>query len=835
MNDPDDAGAQPSAPDNDQRRITRDDGWPGALSQKLTSALSEASDAMSRAQEALRTVHSVEQRLRVMEDRTQAMVAASSSIYWLATGAGLIEDAPHWRAFTGQSVEQVQGWGWFDAIHPDDRERAKARWRESLRQRLPYTDEYRLRRDDGAYLDFLTQAAPIYEDDGAVREWVGMCVDITTRKQLERDLRASEQIYRATFEQAATGITHVTPDGRMVLVNDQLCRLLGYSREELLALRVTDILHPDDIALDTLHARELLEGTRDRYTLERRYVRRDASLVWANMTCSLVRDGDGQPLYFIGVIEDISERKRLERGLADNVAQLEAIFEAIGDAVFVYDQYGQPVRTNSASRQIYGASPSRSYLGLPREERRRRHPAFDKDGLPLRMERRPATRALRGETFGGDDAQDVRVRTADGRMRDFNFTGAPIRHGDRIVGAVVVARDVTERRRLDRVAREAERRAAEQTRELEAALEAMIDGVAIYDTAGRLLRMNRSAAVYLALSETGGASRLAPAGRSVTGERAEESAEERLEEPAEERADVALIRQLLNGCDQDAELCVRQEEMRFLGLDGRERDLSLTGATIRDDDGRISGAVMVARDVSLRNRLERQRTDMLQMVGHDLASPLQAAQVYVQRQRRALSQAIDATRETQALSALEHSLGRIERLVGDLQLAARIELGTLRLARAPTDLVALARAEADLTATASGREVRLDAPEIPVLAHVDASRIGQSLANLLGNAHKYSEPGRPIWLTMTVEQGQACLAVEDVGPGIPATELGSIWEQFYQIKGVTAMAGSGGGLGLGLYITRNVVEAHGGAVGVKSTEGCGSTFWITLPLLTDAN
>ena len=803
------------------RALLREEIAPGDLSASLGDALGVADDAARRAQAALAAVQSVAQRLRIMEDRLHAMVAASSSLKWLTTGDGLMVDAPQWRQFTGQSVEQARGWGWLDVVHPDDRERVTATWRLALEQRLPYTDEFRVCRSDGVYHDFLAQAAPIYEDDGSVREWVGVFIDISRRKRLERDLLASEHKYRATFEQAATGIAHIAPDGRIMLVNEQFCRLLGFSREELLARNAKDITHPDDIGLEAAHMRELLAGGDATYTLEKRYLARDGRSVWANITCSLVRADEGQPQYFITVAEDISERKRLEQGLADNVAQLEAIFEAMGDAVFVYDEQGQPIRANRAANDLYGLPPVTGYLDLPREERRKLMPAFDAEGRPLAAEQRPAARALRGEVFRDNDAQDVRMLVRDGRMRDLNITGAPIRRGRQIVGAVIVARDVTERRRLERVAHEAERRAATHARELEAALQAMTDGVAIYDTEGHLLRKNRAAALYLALTETGGV----PSPASM-------------DSPATERGDVVLIRRLLGGCEHE-ELEELEEtggvchtEMPFRGLDGRERDLSLTGATIRDDEGRVTGAVIVARDVTERNRLERQRTDMLQMVGHDLASPLQAAQVYVQRRRRMLSSVGGEDRETQALSAMEHSLGRIERLVGDLQLVARIEMGTLRLARAPTELVALVRAEAELAATATGRDVRFEAPSEPALADVDASRIGQSLANLLGNAHKYSPPDQAIELRLTIEKGLARISVTDEGPGIPPDEVWRIWEQFHQVKEIKPMAGSGGGLGLGLYITRNVIEAHGGTVGVESVVGEGSTFWFTIPLLS---
>ncbi len=799
-------------------RTLRAEVQPGDLSLSLANALGQADEVMRRAHDALDAARAVEQQMRIMDDRARAMAAASSAITWLTTGDGLMEDAPNWRAFTGQTVEQARGWGWLDATHPDDRERVIAGWQIALRQQLPYTDEFRVRRSDGVYLDFLTQAAPIYEDDGSVREWVGVCIDITQRKRLERDLLASEQKYRTTFEQAATGIAHIAPDGRIVLVNDQFCRLLGYEREELLALTISAITHADDVAGDSAYMRDLLENRSATYTMERRYWRRDGGLVWTSMTGSLVRDSDGQPLYFISVSEDISERKRLEQGLADNVAQLEAIFEAMGDAVFVYDAYGQPVRTNPASHDIYGSDPGQSYLLLPREERRKRMPAYDLEGRLLAADHRPAARALRGEVFRGNDAQDVRMRTADGHLRDLNFTGAPIRSGPRITGAVVVARDVTERRRLERVALEAERQAAARASELEAALEAMTDGVALYDADGRLLRMNRAANLYLA----------SPA----SGADATESAQ-----PHD-----ALIQRLLSGCDrqdgQDGQVTcnspddgasVRHEEMRAVGQDGRERDLSLTGATIRDSAGHVTGAVVVARDVTERNRLEQQRKDMLQTVGHDLVSPLQAARVYVQRRRRLLDAqtVVQDERDAKALSALEHSLGRIERLVGDLQLAARIELGMLQLTCAPTDLAALGRAEVELAVTATGRQIHLATPEQPAIAEVDASRIGQALANLLGNAHKYSPRECSIWLTLQVSDGRARITVRDEGCGIPPAELERIWEQFHQVK-----TGSGGGLGLGLYIARYVIEAHGGEIGVTSEVGHGSTFWFTLPLVT---
>jgi PAS domain S-box-containing protein len=119
-------------------------------------------------------------------------------------------------------------------------------------------------------------------------------------KRTPRLLRESEAINRATFEQAAVGIAHVAPDGAWLRVNDKLCDILGYRRGELVGgMTFQDLTHPDDLKSDLDMVRELLTGRRATYSTEKRYIRRNASIVWANLTVSLVRDADGQPKHFI--------------------------------------------------------------------------------------------------------------------------------------------------------------------------------------------------------------------------------------------------------------------------------------------------------------------------------------------------------------------------------------------------------------------------------------------------------------------------------------------------------------------------------------------------------
>src|SRR5262249_32783586 len=126
------------------------------------------------------------------------------------------------------------------------------------------------------------------------------------------ELRDSEERFRGTFENAAVGIGHRHLDGRFLRVNQKFCTILGYSRDELLQRTGQEITHLDDLEAGVNLEEGLLQGESTGVTLEKRYIRKDGSPVWVDLSVSLQRDEAGKPDYFIGIIQDISERKRLE-------------------------------------------------------------------------------------------------------------------------------------------------------------------------------------------------------------------------------------------------------------------------------------------------------------------------------------------------------------------------------------------------------------------------------------------------------------------------------------------------------------------------------------------
>ena len=135
--------------------------------------------------------------LQESEERYRSLVIAISEIVWTTDAEGRVNDMPAWRAYTGQSVEQVKGWSWLDAVHPEDRDRTAQIWNHAVLTKSPYNTEYRIRAADGSYRYFSARGVPVLAEDGSIREWVGICTDVHERIAAEAALkmRAEELTY----------------------------------------------------------------------------------------------------------------------------------------------------------------------------------------------------------------------------------------------------------------------------------------------------------------------------------------------------------------------------------------------------------------------------------------------------------------------------------------------------------------------------------------------------------------------------------------------------------------------------------------------------------------
>lgn len=369
----------------------------------------------------------------------------------------------------------------------------------------------------------------------------------------EHALRQSERLYRSTFEMAGLGIAHISPDGRLLRVNGKLCEILGYSEFEMLSLTLQDITHPDDLEADLAQWEQVRSGTLASYSMEKRCIRKDDSVVWVNLTVAGVRD-DGKLEHFISVVEDITERRKAEEAQF----RLGTIVESSDDAIVSKKLDGVITSWNDAATRIFGFTAEEA-IGRPITIIIPPH-LQDEETMIL-------SRLRSGERI--DHYETVRM-TKSGRKLDVSLTISPVRDSKgHIIGASKIARDITDRKQ------------AEQSRNLLAAIVDSSDDAIVSKNLDGIIR-----------SWNKGAER-------IFGYTAEEAIGEHITliiPPDRHAEEDDILARLRCGERIDHFQTVRRRK------DGMLLDVSLTISPVRDSSGQIIGASKVARDITVQKR-----------------------------------------------------------------------------------------------------------------------------------------------------------------------------------------------------------------------------------------
>ena len=645
--------------------------------------------------------------------------------------------------------------------------------------------------------------------------------EIVEREHSEQELRASEERFRTYFDHSLLPMAITSPQKSWEKTNERLVELLGYSREELQTMTWADLTHPEDLERDVREFQRMLHGDIDGYSLEKRFVRKDQTIVDTILSVRMVRLLDGSPDYCVAQLQNITERKRAEEALRNNEAIVRSLLEAtpvgvalLKDRVFV--------KVNSALCKITGYSDEEmignfTRLLYPDDEEFARvgrlgYPQMEREGLAV---------------------LDSRLKHKDGAPIEVILYLSPFDPKDLSKGVTATVLDITERK----LAEEEVRRLRNYLGNIINSMPSMLIGV---DTHGCVTQWNAAA-------------------EKATGIQAEKALSQPLDQV------LPMLSQRMDRVRQAMRARAAETDTKVARVvDGETgyEDVTIYPLTTNG----VEGAVIRVDDVTDRVRVEEmmiQSEKMLSVGGlaagmaHEINNPLgavlQASQNIVRRVSpdlpanarvaEACGTTLDAVRQyleqreiTLFLEDIRNSGLRAAQIVEDmLAFSRKADAGgsVTNLAELLDRTLHLAGSDYDLKKRYDFRQIEIVrdyAPEVPQVV-CQASKIQQVFLNILRNgAEAMGElrglgcPPRFV-LRVQPEDSTVRVEIEDNGPGIQEPIRRRVFEPFFTTKP------PGVGTGLGMSVSYFIVtEDHGGTLSVESSPGAGTRFIIRLPI-----
>ncbi|MBD1865279.1 MULTISPECIES: PAS domain-containing protein [Trichocoleus] len=669
------------------------------------------------------------------------------------------------------------------------------------------------------------KVSPIRGAAGQVERLLCISRDITQRQrsedqrqQAEAQLRKSKNHLSAIFSQAAVGLSEVSLDGRFQHVNDELCRILGRSREEMLAAGVLEVTHPEDVSKSLEAIQQLLETGRS-ISLDKRYLRPDGTIVWANSSLTRLDDEQGRPHTLLAVTVDLSDRKQAEVALQQSEEQARLAIQVGQLGTWRHHLHLDFIELDERMREIWGEPQEAAILPLS-QVMARIHPD-DQEPVATAL-----TAALNPSSSGLYEI-DYRIVWDDNTERWISANGQVLFAGEgefrQPVSFLGTALDITD-------SKQAEERLRKSAERLSIAL-----------TAAKLGDWSWSAATdIVVLSEPAAAMFGIPPGPSMTWTEMQS-----LIHPEDrERTRLQIAQAIAERSDYDI-------EYRVVHSHGAERWIASKGRAQYDSSGQVLEMLGVVQDITARKQAEvereqllvrektareaaeqanRVKDEFLAVLSHELRSPLNPILGW---SKLLQTGKLDAAKTQQALQTIERNAQLQSELIEDLLSVSRILQGKLNLNVSSINLVSIMRGAMEtVRLAAEAKSIQIEATLAPEVGLVsgDATRLQQVIWNLLSNAVKFTPAGGQVRIRLEHFDSCAHITVSDTGQGIAPEFLPYVFEYFRQADATTTR--KSGGLGLGLAIVRHLVELHGGTVEAESPGvGKGATFTVRLPLM----
>lgn len=417
----------------------------GEYTQRLVEKLEEKNEEL----------HCRTKELRETSDKLQAVIHAAPVAILSFDREGKVRT---WNL----AAERIFGWSEAEVIgqQPPHLGAKNQEEFEHLRQqvlageRITGREVQRYRRD-GAVVYLQLNGGPLQDADGNIVGMMAVFADVTDRKKSEVALRASEERFRQYFELGLIGMAITSPTKGCLEVNDEICRILGYERSELLRMSWAELTHPDDLAADAANFDRVMAGEIDGYSMDKRFIRKDGQIISSIVSARCLRREDGSVDYFVALLQDITERKRAEEALRESEHRHRQLVEALPAAVYTCDGEGGLTLYNEAALKLWGRRPEigkQHWCGSLR--------IYKPDGRPLPIDEYSMAIAIREGRLVRD--REIIVERPDGSRSVVLPHPALIRDAAGVVtGGVNMMLDITERRRSEEQLRKSEARLAE--------------------------------------------------------------------------------------------------------------------------------------------------------------------------------------------------------------------------------------------------------------------------------------------------------------------------------------------------------------------------------------
>jgi PAS domain S-box-containing protein len=710
-----------------------------------------------------------------------------------------------WLDYAGMTAEQAAGWGWAEAIHPDDRKGLVEYWQSSLASGVPVEAEARMRRFDNAYRWFLFRANPVRDESGKIVKWYGTNIDIEDRKRGEEALRARELSWRQIVDNIPGLVAMMGPTGEVEFLNRQILEYFGRTKDELKNWALIDAVHPDDLPRVIETYKKSIE-TGQVYEVEHRCRRADGVYRWFQVRGLPVRNAEGTITAWYLLVTDSDDRKKAEEALRSSERNLSLMINAIPTFIHVLRTDGSVLYVNQAVLD-YDDSTMEDVL---RENYRARffHP---EDVERLREERREAlTRAVPFEN-------EQRVLGKDGRYRWFLIRYNPLLDEQgRIDRWYVAAFDIEDRKLAEEDLRRSEAFLAEAQR---------LSSIGSFSWRVETDEITWSEELYRIFQFEQGT----PVTLELIGSRAHPEDQAKLNDMIE-RTQKAV---------SDFEY-----EHRLLMPDASVKYLRLIAHGIRDKEGRLEyiGAVQdVTESKVAEEALNRARSELAHMarvttlsaltasIAHEINQPIAAAITSAGACLRWLNRdQPEVQRAREAAMRIEEDGKRAAEIITHLKSFYKKDVSPQREMVSVNDVVGemlvLLRSEADRHSVVMRTELAADLPSVSA----DRVLLQQVLMNLMLNGMEaMSGRGGELKISARSEGGVVMVSVSDTGVGIPTDKMEQIFKAFFTTKT--------GGTGMGLAISGTIIESHGGRLWTTVNSGRGATFHFTLPTEPEAH